>query len=52
MEKWLEIPKDRKRQPGWLLCLILALTALLLFTFWGRKALALAEAGVIIGGYN
>lgn len=38
MEKWLEIPTDRKRLPSGRLCVILALSVLLFLTAQGRKA--------------
>jgi hypothetical protein len=48
MDKWLEIPKDRKRQPVVLLCLLLALAILLLFTLWGGKKIDLAAVGFLV----
>ncbi|WP_022703265.1 hypothetical protein [Pseudorhodobacter ferrugineus] len=50
MDKWLEIPKDRTRLPVGRLCLILALTILLLFVVAGRKTTVLAELGTLVLG--
>ncbi|MFT7058093.1 MAG: hypothetical protein ACJASV_000593 [Pseudorhodobacter sp.] len=38
MENWLDIPADRKRLPIVRLCLILALTALVMLGLLGRKS--------------
>lgn len=48
MDKWLEIPKDRTRLPVGRLCLILALTILMLFALAGRKAAGLAALDVVL----
>ena len=50
MEKWLEIPKDRKRRPVGRLCLILALTILMMLALMGRKSAVLAEFGLAVFG--
>lgn len=52
MEKWLEIPKDRTRLPVGRLCLILALTILLLFVVAARKATLLADIGAAFLGFT
>lgn len=52
MEKWLEIPKDRTRLPVGRLCLILALTILLLFVVAARKATVLADIGAAFLGFT
>jgi hypothetical protein len=44
MEKWLEIPEDRKCLPVGRLCLIMALSVLMLFAFYGRKGHAEAQS--------
>lgn len=46
MDKWLDIPKDRKRLPVGRLCLILGLTILMLLMLAGRKGPVLAELGL------
>lgn len=50
MEKWLEIPKDRKRLPVGRLCLIMGLTILLMLVVAGRKATVLADIGAAFLG--
>jgi hypothetical protein len=37
MEEWLKIPEDRKCLPVGRLCLIMALSVLMLFAVYGRK---------------
>lgn len=37
MDKWLEIPKDRARLPVGRLCLMMALTILVVLAHTGRK---------------
>lgn len=37
MDHWLDIPKDRKRQPIGRLCVIMGLTVLLLLAIGGQK---------------
>jgi hypothetical protein len=50
MEKWLDIPKDRTRLPVGRLCLIMALTILLLLSHYGREATEMADAGLVAFG--
>lgn len=50
MEKWLDIPKDRTRLPIGRLCVIMALTILLLLSLFGRKAAEIADAGLVALG--
>ena len=45
MDKWLDIPKDRTRLPIGRLCVILALTILILLLLVGRESTVLAELG-------
>lgn len=45
MDKWLEIPKDRTGLPVGRLCLILALTILILMAHSGRAPGKLSEMG-------
>lgn len=52
MENWLDIPKDRKRLPIGRLCLIMALTVLLLLALVGRKGIVVAEAGLPAFGFG
>jgi hypothetical protein len=46
MDDWLNIPKDRNRLPVGRLCVIMALTVLLLLAIAGRKSALAAEAGL------
>jgi hypothetical protein len=53
MDKWLEVPKDRARLPVGRLCLMMALTILVLLAYTGRKAqvdseIGAAEVGVAV----
>lgn len=45
MDKWLDIPKDRRRLPVGRLCLIMGLTVLLLLAVAGRKVAVVADLG-------
>jgi hypothetical protein len=47
MDDWLKIPKDRKRLPVGRLCLIMALTVLLMMSAFAR----MGKAGPIVESY-
>jgi hypothetical protein len=46
MDKWLEIPTDRVGLPVGRLCIILALTIMLLLAQTGRQATLSSDGGV------
>lgn len=50
MDKWLDIPKDRTRLPTGRMCLILALTILMLLALAGRKHAVIADIGLALFG--
>lgn len=50
MDKWLEIPKDRKRMPVGRLCLIMALTCLLLLMLLDREVVVVAL--IVLTGFG
>ncbi len=50
MDKWLDIPKNRKRLPVGRLCIIMALLALIFLVLAGRKAPVLADLGLSLLG--